>query len=56
MDTQTVLHGIYVAAMAAGALLFTAWAFNPRGVPRYEYAVAIIIPIWIGLGVPSAGV
>jgi len=49
MDIETVLHGIYVAAMAAGALLFTAWAFNPRGVPRYEYAVAIFIPVWSGL-------
>ena len=39
----------YVACMAAGALLFTFWSRNPKGVPQYEYAVAIFIPVWSGL-------
>lgn len=39
----------YVVCMAAGALLFVAWSREPRGVPHYEYAIAIFIPIWSGL-------
>lgn len=39
----------YVACMAAGALLFVAWSRNPKGVPHYEYAIAIFIPVWSGL-------
>lgn len=39
----------YVACMAAGALLFYAWSRSPKRVPRYEYAVAILIPVWSGL-------
>jgi bacteriorhodopsin len=49
MDAETLLYGFYVLAMALGALVFTAWAFNPRGVHIYEYAVAIFIPVWSGL-------
>ena len=49
MDYSTALHAIYVASMAAGALLFYAWMQNPRGVPRWEYIVAIAIPVWSGL-------
>lgn len=40
---------LYVACMAAGALLFTSWSRNPRGVPQYEYVVATFIPVWSGL-------
>jgi len=40
---------LYVACMAAGALLFMAWSRYPRGVPQYEYVIAIFIPIWSGL-------
>ena len=40
---------LYVACMAAGAVLFYIWSRNPKGVPHYEYAIAIIIPVWSGL-------
>lgn len=49
MDTQSLLHWIYVGCMAAGVLLFFAWSHDPRGVPRYEYLVAMFIPTWSGL-------
>lgn len=49
MDLDTTLHLVYVACMAAGALLFVAWMRNPRGVPTWEYLVAAFIPIWSGL-------
>ena len=49
MTLDVTLHLIYVACMAAGALLFAAWMANPRGVPRWEYIVAITIPVWSGL-------
>lgn len=45
MDEAT-LHWIYVGVMALGALLFFVWSQNPRGVPRYEYLIALFIPIW----------
>lgn len=49
MDYGTLLLWIYVGAMAAGALLFWRWYHDPRGVPRVEYLVAMLIPIWSGL-------
>lgn len=49
MDLSTALHLVYVACMAAGALLFIAWMRDPRGVPQWEYLVATIIPVWSGL-------
>ncbi len=49
MPFDTALHAIYVACMAGGALLFAAWMTNPRGVPVWEYIVAITIPVWSGL-------
>ena len=49
MDLQTILLWLYVAGMAAGALLFWAWSRNPQGVPQYEYLIAIFIPVWSGL-------
>jgi bacteriorhodopsin len=49
MDWQTILHWVYVAGMAIGALHFWTLSRNPRGVPQYEYLVAIFIPIWSGL-------
>ena len=47
--SEPTLHLIYVACMAAGALLFAVWARDPRGVHREEYLVAILIPVWSGL-------
>ncbi|WP_420456074.1 bacteriorhodopsin [Rubrivirga sp.] len=49
MSFETLLLSIYVACMAGGALLFAAWMANPRGVPVWEYIVAITIPVWSGL-------
>lgn len=49
MDLQTVLHWLYVAGMALGALHFASLSTKPRGVPKYEYLVAIFIPVWSGL-------
>lgn len=49
MDWQATLHWVYVAGMAIGALHFWALSRDPKGVPQYEYLVAIFIPIWSGL-------
>ena len=46
---EDLLYVIYVASMAAGALLFIAWTRDPKGVPVWEYLVAAFIPIWSGL-------
>ncbi len=48
MDTQTLLHYVYVGAMLLGALYFFVLSREPRGVPAYEYATAIAIPLWSG--------
>ncbi len=49
MDTQTLLYWLYVGSMIGGALLFWAWSRNPKGVPQYEYSLAMMIPIWSAL-------
>ncbi len=49
MTTEQTYLYIYVACMAAGALLFSIWARDPKGVHREEYLVAILIPVWSGL-------
>lgn len=49
MDAQTLLHWLYVALMIGGALLFWTWSRDPRGVPQYEYSIAMLIPIWSAL-------
>lgn len=43
---ETTLHWIYVGVMLLGALIFLVWSRNPKGVPAYEYAIAMFIPIW----------
>ena len=47
--TEAAWLWFYVVCMAAGALLFFVWSRNPKGVPHYEYAVAIVISVWSGL-------
>lgn len=42
------LHWMYVAFMALGVLIFAWWMARPKGVPYYEYAIAIAIPLWSG--------
>lgn len=49
MDTQLLLHWVYVLLMIGGALLFWAWSRDPKGVPQYEYSIAMFIPIWSAL-------
>lgn len=49
MELQSLLHYLYIAAMALGFLLFFAWRRDPRWVPQYEYALAMFIPAWSGL-------
>jgi bacteriorhodopsin len=49
MNWQSIIHWIYVAGMAIGALHFWSLSRSPRGVPQHEYLVAIFIPIWSGL-------
>ena len=55
MDLTSALYVVYVASMAGGALLFTAWSRDPRGVPKWEYIVATIIPVWSGLAYLAMG-
>lgn len=49
MNWQDIFHWLYVLGMAIGAFHFWSLSRNPRGVPQYEYLVAIFIPIWSGL-------
>ena len=49
MNLQALFHWLYVASMAIGALYFMSLSAKPRGVPQYEYLVAIFIPVWSGL-------
>ena len=49
MSYESLLLWIYVAAMAGGAAVFLAWLLNPKGVPRAEYVVALVIPVWSGI-------
>ena len=55
MSYETLLYTIYVASMAAGALLFVAWSRDPKGVPHWEYLVAAVIPVWSGLAYLAMG-
>lgn len=55
MDLESILYTVYVASMAAGALLFIAWSRDPKGVPVWEYLVAAIIPVWSGLAYLAMG-
>lgn len=49
MNLQSLFHWLYVVAMAIGAAYFWQWSRKPRGVPQYEYLIAIFIPVWSGL-------
>ena len=49
MTFETGMLWAYVACMAAGALWFARWYHDPQGVPRAEYLVALLIPVWSGL-------
>jgi len=49
MTIQSLFNGLYVVGMAIGALHFWVLSRHPKGVPQYEYLIAISIPIWSGL-------
>ncbi|TVQ07259.1 MAG: lactococcin [Leptolyngbya sp. DLM2.Bin27] len=49
MNFQDLLHWIYVIGMIIGATYFWMLSRDPQGVPRYEYGIAVFIPIWSGL-------
>ncbi|RSK26128.1 hypothetical protein EJF36_04125 [Bacillus sp. HMF5848] len=34
--------------MVSGAIYFYVLSRNPKGVPRYEYVIAIFLPVWSG--------
>ena len=55
MSLEEILYAVYVASMAAGALLFITWMRDPKGVPVWEYLVAAFIPIWSGLAYLAMG-
>ena len=55
MSLDTILYTVYIASMAAGALLFITWMRDPKGVPVWEYLVAAVIPIWSGLAYLAMG-
>lgn len=47
------LHWIYVATMAAGAIAITVMSRNPRGVPKIDYLITFLIPVWSGIAYTS---
>ncbi|ERJ10913.1 bacteriorhodopsin [Haloplasma contractile] len=44
-----LFHWIYSFFIFAGALYFYIQSRNPKGVPMYEYFIAIAIPVWSGI-------
>ena len=43
------LHWIYAFIMIIGGLYFYIQSRNPKGVPKYEYVIAILIAVWSGI-------
>ncbi len=48
MENFASLHYFYALVMLTGALYFFYLSRRPKGVPNYEYLVAILIPLWSG--------
>ncbi|WP_226584087.1 bacteriorhodopsin [Halobacillus litoralis] len=48
MENFSTLHYLYSLIMLAGALYFYYLSRRPKGVPTYEYFLAITIPLWSG--------
>ncbi|MBM7702171.1 bacteriorhodopsin [Metabacillus iocasae] len=46
---EVQLLWLYVSIMFLGAIVFFFMSRNRKGVPRVEYMIAIIIPVWSGL-------
>ncbi len=54
MNSEFVmLHWIYVAIMAAGAVAVAIMSRNPKGVPKIDYLIAFLIPTWSGIAYTS---
>lgn len=49
-------HLFYVVVMLIGALYFYIQSRDPKGVPKYEYMIAIFIPIWSAIAYFSIAV
>ena len=50
MDTHFFFaHSIYVIVMLAGCITFLVLARNPLNIPKIDYLIAAIIPLWSGL-------
>lgn len=50
------LHWLYVVVMLIGAIYFYVQSRDPKGVPKYEYMVAIFIPVWSAIAYFSIAV
>ncbi len=54
MNSEFVtLHWIYVAVMAAGAIAIIYMSRNPKGVPKLDYFVTLLVPVWSGIAYTS---
>lgn len=51
-----ILHWIYVATMAAGAITVALMSRNPRGVPKMDYLITFLIPVWSGIAYTSMAI
>ncbi|APH03280.1 bacteriorhodopsin [Bacillus weihaiensis] len=47
-DLSVTLHYFYVFVMLSGAFYFYTISKKTEGVPKYEYLVATLIPLWSG--------
>lgn len=52
-DIEVTLLWIYVGFMFSGAAVFALWSMKRKGVPRVEYLIAFLIPVWSGLAYMS---
>ncbi|MBW3112467.1 bacteriorhodopsin [Bacillus sp. MCCB 382] len=52
-DIEVTLLWIYVGVMFTGAAVFAIWSMRRKGVPRVEYFIAFLIPVWSGLAYMS---
>ncbi|NMH68381.1 bacteriorhodopsin [Bacillus sp. RO3] len=52
-DIEITSLWIYVAVMFSGAAVFALWSRKRKGVPRVEYLIAFLIPVWSGLAYMS---
>ena len=48
-----ILHWIYFTSMAAGAIAIAVMSRNPRGVPKVDYFITFLIPVWSGIAYMS---